>query len=236
MLSGKLGRVFADATFVVERGDVWLVAAWEPHGWQALEPKTRSLFITFLPEFLGGETLGGIPWLNLFSIPASQRPRVTTEEARARVLAIAEELRDEIENRPLGWQDAVRHGVLRLLLVLRRNWQPPSSVALPPPVYASALERLMPAMNTLHASPASRVGLSKAAAACGLSPSRFRQVFRETVGLSFGQFCLRSRIAFVAHQLLSSECSTACLSRIRMTTPSPNAIGIIDTRKSISRP
>jgi len=208
MLSGRQGRVFADSTFVGERGDVWLVAAWEPHGWRVLDRDTRSLVFIFLPEFLDGEMVGDVPWVNLFAIPAVQRPGVSNDRLRAQVVALAEEMRGEVEDRPLGWRDLVRHDLLRLLILLRRNWQPPTSIALPAPIYARNLERLMPAMNALHASPGSRISLPEVASACGLSPSRFRQVFRESVGLSYGQFCLRSRIAFVAHQLLASDYST----------------------------
>ncbi len=56
----------------------------------------------------------------------------------------------------------------------------------------------MPAISTLHADPGARLTLAGAAARCGLSRSAFTLVFRRSVGLSFHQFCVRTRTAHAA--------------------------------------
>jgi AraC-like DNA-binding protein len=66
----------------------------------------------------------------------------------------------------------------------------------------------MPALRLAHSSPVRRVSLAEAAAACNLSRARFCLLFRNTIGLTFGEFCLRARLALAARQLLDGNAST----------------------------
>ncbi len=79
LLSGREERIFPDCTLSITDGDVWLAAMWELHGVRAHLGRRRVLSVIFLPEFLGDLTLVGIPWLDLFAVPPSQRPRVGDE-------------------------------------------------------------------------------------------------------------------------------------------------------------
>jgi len=65
--------------------------------------------------------------------------------------------------------------------------------------------RVLPAMEALHANLEHRISLPRAAALCGLSPSRFGVLFRRTMGISFGQFSRRARLAHVAHRLIATD-------------------------------
>jgi AraC family transcriptional regulator len=65
----------------------------------------------------------------------------------------------------------------------------------------------MPALTLIRTQPHRRVRLGEAAYACGLSATRFAVVFNQTVGLSFGRFALRARLAYVARRLLSANTS-----------------------------
>jgi len=206
MLSGRAERHFQDYVIPGIPGDVWLCAMWEPHGRRVTSAMTENVVVMFLPDFLGEEMLGEVPWLSLFAVPASQRPRVITNEMRDTALAIGHELRREVLQKRRGWETAVRLGLLRLLFALSRDWQPPATGGRKRPL-TSNLSRIMPVLSAFHAHPEERITLPEAASACGLSRSRFALVFRETMGLSFGQFCLRARLAFVAHRLLTADLS-----------------------------
>jgi len=203
--AGQQERIFSDLLLTTGAGDVWLTAAWEPHGCRITRSETRTVLVGFSPEFLGEESLAGVPWLALFAVPASQRPQVRTERMRERVLAIAAELQEELETRGPGWEGAVRYNLLHLLLVLRREWEPPASRLSASRAPTGDLMRLMPAMASLHADPKGRLGLEEAAAHCGLSASRFAVLFRRTMGMSFGQFTLRARMAQAAQQLAATD-------------------------------
>ena len=213
LLSGREERHFEDVVIPVDTGEVWLCGAWEPHGWRAGTRAARELVLQFLPDFLGEEMFDGISWLSLFSAPPDQRPRVTTSQMREEALEIAHRLRREMRDRRRGWLAAVRLGILRLLLMLSREWQPPEQPGRGHAVRTGNLAKVMPAVRLVHSHPARRLSLVEAAAACGLSVSQFGYVFRHVMGLSFGKFCMRARLAYVAQLLLSTDLSVEAIAQ-----------------------
>lgn len=186
-------------------GDVWLTATWEPHGWRVAAPNTEDVLVIFLPQFLGEEQLGSLSWLDLFAVPPNQRPRVTTSEMRQRVIALGHELRRETEQRRPGWESAARLSLLSLLLALSREWEPPDRAHLGRRTRATNLPRIMPALSLVQSRRARRVRIADAARACGLSRAQFCVTFRNTMGMSFGRFYLRSRLGSVAELLLTTD-------------------------------
>jgi len=204
LLSGEEERHFEDTVLTVRPGEIWLCGAWEPHGWRALAPGTQELVLQFLPEFLGEEMFEGISWLTLFSAAPDQRPVVTTHEMRGDILAIAHQVRREMRDRRRGWLASVRLHILRLLLTLSRDWEPHNQLGRGQTVRTGNLGKIMPAVRLVHSHPARRLSLAEAAAACGFSVSQFSYIFRHLMGVSFGKFCTRARLAYVAQLLLST--------------------------------
>jgi len=203
VLEGEHERHYHDSVMRVLPGQVWLCAMWEPHGWRAT-PGTREVVVMFIPELLGDERLGEGSWLDLFALPPEGRPQFRTEEARRAALAIGQELAHEALTKPPGWVSGVKFNVLRLLLLLRRQGGAP----IPPDRTlrgTTTLARIVPALDLLHRQPAFRVSMAEAAAACGLSRSHFDLLFRRAMGLSFGRFSLRARLAAAAYQLATTE-------------------------------
>ncbi len=194
-------------------GDVWLTATWEPHGWRVAAPNTEDVLLIFLPEFLGEEQLGNLSWLDLFAVPPNQRPRVTTPEMRERVLTLGHELRSEMREQRRGWQTAVRLGLLNILLTLSREWEPPARWHVRSRARASSLPRILPALNLVQSRPARRVSVTDAAKACGLGRAQFCLIFQDAVGMSFGRFCRRSRLGYVAELLLSTDLTIGAIAQ-----------------------
>jgi len=205
LVSGRQERHFEG--FVVEAtpGDVWLNAAWEPHGWQTLTAGTCRLSLHFVAEFLGDETFEGMPWLVLFASRPEERPRVTSAEMREELLGVGGDLCRELEERRWGWQSAVRLGILHLLLAISRAWKPRSDHTREGWARMHNLARIMPAVQLLHSQHPRRVSRDKAAAACGLGVSQFSFLFRHTMGMSFGRFSIRHRLGHAAHLLLTTD-------------------------------
>ena len=210
VLAGEERIEFSDHQLTCRPGDVWLCGTREPHGF-AKSAGTRNLVLLFAPEFIGEELVGEVPWLTLFSVPPAQRPQVTSPEMRRRVLAIGQVLRGEIEQARPNWQSAVRLELLRLLIELHRGWDLSRLPRTPGPVRLSSLARLMPALNLVHSLPWRRVEVTEAAAACRLSGSRFQDLFRHTMGVSFGAFGLRARLSYATHRLLNTDRSVAAI-------------------------
>ena len=192
-------------------GDVWLTATWEPHGWRVAAPNTEDVLLIFLPQFLSEEQLGEVSWLELFAAPPRQRPKVMTSAMRERVMALGQELRREMQEQRPGWKTALRLNLLSLLLTLSREWEPADRTNTVRRLRASNLPRVMPALSMVHTRPTRRVSLTEAARACGLSRAHFCLIFRETMGMSFGRFCLRSRLGSVAQLLLASDLPTEAI-------------------------
>jgi len=188
-------------------GDIWLYGPWEPHGWRAASPATTKVVLIFLPEFLGDDPLGPAPYLHLFALPPERRLGVAEAGLRRSMLAVGREMAREIEaQRPL-WTHLVRLHLLRLLAELARAWGDPELVREGAIPYASgtALARIIPAVQLVQTNPQRRVSGPAAAAACDLSVSRFYHVFRGAMGISFGAFAARARVAFAAQHLLNTD-------------------------------
>jgi len=213
VVSGKHERHSSDGAVTLVAGQVWLTGMWEAHGWRTPRGGTREIVLFFLPEFLGAERLERMSWLSVFAPPPSQRPQADTAELRQKVLAIAQDMHREIERRPPAWRSVVRLDLLRLFLELTRRWRPPRLAGHHFEVSAMNLARLLPAVELVHARSSSRVSVAEAAAACALSSSHFSRLFRATMGVSFGQFELRSRLGMAAHQLVSSDRSEEAIAK-----------------------
>jgi AraC-like DNA-binding protein len=207
MLRGKQERHYPDVVVELTAGDVWLQPMWEPHGWRAVVPDTENIVLIFLPPFLGEEMLGGISWLSLFAAPPQLRPWVRDHKLRTQALAVGREMAEEISTQPRGWLTAVRIGLIRLLFLLSRYWDPPAQPSEGIQITPSTLSRIMPAIALIQARRPGTVSVEEAAAACGLSRSRFGTIFRQTLGSSFGQFSLRARLGYAAHRLLTTNLS-----------------------------
>jgi len=205
VLEGEHERAYEGSLEVFRPGDVWLAAGWEQHGWRITVPRTRDVVLLFLPEFVGVEQVGELSWLTLFALPAQSRPRVETEKVRARTLEVGRDLARELEEDRPGWQSVVRLGLLRLLLEISREWQPAEGLNERPLPRVSDLPRVLPALTLVHAHPGRRVTIVEAAETCGLGRARFCTLFRNTMGITFGRFCLRSRLTHSARLLLSDD-------------------------------
>ena len=210
ILSGGMELQFEDLVLNVGPGEFWLSAMWEPHAWRPTAPETRLPVVIFLPGMVEEIVPGNLTWLSMFAAPPRERPRAATPEMRARVLALGEELAREIEARPPDWGDVVRLDVVRFLVILPRYWRP-EHPRRRRQINANDLSRILPAITLANSHLAERLDPEDAAKTCGLSVSWFHHVFRHTMGLSFGRFRLRARLAQAAHLLLTTDLTVAAI-------------------------
>ena len=143
--------------------------------------------------------------LQMFACPPPQRPRPKTPAARKEVLASARTLAEELDGPRAALPEGLRIGLLRLLLVLYRVWDPRPETERAPEVQAGRLGRVMPALRLAYAGGTHRVALVEAAAACGLTPSHFDQVFRDAMGLTFARFEVRRRLVSASRLLTDRD-------------------------------
>jgi len=206
VLSGEIEMSFPGAEFTCTPGDVWLCGMWEPHAWRVKYGGSSNLALIFLPELLVQEIQSYPPYFRLFALPPDRRPRATDPRLREFVLHMGRDLhRHTLDRGPL-WRAAIRLDLLRILTELGRTSDPSLlSQEQAAARSGSSLARIMPALKLVHERPGRRIAAAAAAAACSLSSSRFQHLFGHAMGVSFGKFCMRVRLALVAHLLRHSD-------------------------------
>ncbi len=205
LLAGKQERHFEGLVRVVEPGDAWWTAAWEPHGWRVTAAATDELVIHFVPELLGEAAIEGRSWLSFFAGAPDQRAATTSAETRRRVLNLGGQLADEFARKRWGWRDMARSGLVQLLTIVTRDSGPPREEASGRESAPGMLSRIMPAIELLHSDLSTRLPVSAAADVCGLSRSWFRSLFQDTMGMTYSRFERRARLARAARLLLTTN-------------------------------
>ena len=211
LLAGQEERQFEGLVRTVEPGDVWWYAAWQPHGWRTTVPPTDELVIHFVPELLGDAELEGMSWLSFFAAPPEERPVASRPETRRQVLALGHELGEEFAARRWAWRERARCALLSVLVIMgresgpaRENWRWTGSPT-------GGLARIMPAVELVHVDLSMRLPLRAAANECGLSPSWFRTLFWQTMGMTYSRFERRARLAVAVRLLLGSDRSVEAI-------------------------
>ncbi len=206
VLLGQSTMIFEGAELRCDPGYVWVCSMWEQHAWHVRDSGGTAVAVIFHPDLLLDQPGDSPPYLDLFALPPSQRPRVQDEDVRKRVLAIGREIEREHVAQAPYWQEIVRLGLLRILAELSR-----ASLSASPDSRAEMHQRhgavgdVMPAIKLIHEQPWRRITAADAAALCTLSTSLFHRTFRRAMGVGFAQFRLRVRVAYAAHRLIHTD-------------------------------
>jgi AraC-like DNA-binding protein len=207
VLRGEIEVYYDAVTLQCGPGQAWLCGMWEPHAWRVNQEGTESISLIFLPDLTGDNMMDAPPYQELFALPPDRRSRPADSAQRERLLTLGREIRREMEQQASFWKTSVRLGLIRLLIEFCRASESDLSPDGKRPAAATqgSLARLMPALRLAHDSPRRRVSVAEAAAACAMSESRFGHLFQNATGISFAKFCLRARLMYAAHSLLSSD-------------------------------
>jgi AraC-like DNA-binding protein len=114
---------------------------------------------------------------------------------------------------PPGWTEYVRFHLLLLLLKLFQLCDRREHLITSAAVTCNHVAQVLPALQlcSSQSPPLQRLSVGEAAGACHLSESRFRAVFRETMGVSFGTFELRRRLGAAADMLMTTDAPVASI-------------------------
>ncbi len=203
-LDGAAEFEVAGVISAAEPGDVWLVGMWEPH---RMVQEREALVATF--QFLPEATIDALPprwpWLSMFSVPPTLRPRVASEQGREVLLRVVAEMCREMRDGSPLWQTVIYLGLLRILVELQRGWEGAEQTARGSAAHDDVFWRIKPAIELLVPGLGRRVDAREAARACSVSLPWFDALFRRAMGVSFSEFSLRSRVGFAARELLTSS-------------------------------
>jgi len=200
MLAGTEVHALEGIEITSTPGDVVLTPSWEPHGWRTVGDLREECVVHFLPEFLGEEQFEGLSWLSLFAARPPDRPQMRSAGTRTEAIATGRRIVDEYAERGFAWRDMIRLELARLLALLAREWR--SALRDSKRSTRTSLSRILPALEMVQGDLSRRVTTAEAAAACGFSAAHFHEIFRATMGVTFGRFALRARLHQSAHLLL----------------------------------
>jgi AraC-like DNA-binding protein len=213
VLDGKVTIDYGSCVVEYGPGELWLVAMWEQHERLAEPAGAVDVVLIFLPEFVAEEAAGMPSLLNMFALPPPLRPQPSSGADRELVLAIGRDLKREVDGRHPAWTRVVQLTLTRLLIECSRWWDASAASVGSGDAAAAAtlLARIMPALSLVYDDPKRRLSVTEAADVCSLSRSRFQHIFRSAMGVSFGSFSQRLRLAFCAHRLLTTDHTTEAI-------------------------
>ncbi|MFH0910123.1 MAG: AraC family transcriptional regulator [Planctomycetota bacterium] len=203
VLSGAMQRLYRDWDTVLERGEVWFCRMWEPHGYRIAAAPCRAMVCVVWPPFLARMRFPdapGINWLTPFLPAPCHRPRVSPTR-RARFAALGERLLATRAERETSLQRSwVQLLLLEAFLELMRSGRHR-------PIRGASedtFERVNRAIEIVFGR-RTRVGVTEAARACGMSRNGFGRLFYSVTGISFSQFGLRYRLSAAANDLAAGS-------------------------------
>lgn len=204
VLHGRIEVAYEDWNHIFQPGELWWTICWEPHAYRPLARRNLILTVNVSLDDLGqlGPVGSTVDWLRPFAVPPVHRYCPQTMAERGHLLEWCRQLTHWYRRRPPNW--LARCWLAIHDLVLEAATHIPASSATNPPGIQTRLERLHPALALVREQPIPP-SLSEAAQACGLSVSRFSELFRLTLGRSYGHFALRARLDQCAADLRSGQ-------------------------------
>ena len=209
VLSGSAEMMMENFSGNYETGDLWWNMCWDPHAYRLTGKRNFVMAVNIDVEQLGScSPFGGCNWLAPFVAKPSKRYLPATPAERAFILDKGRRLFHLSKKKENNWRISSWLLIHELLLfaINHMEWsnlEPRSEKD----SSLNAFSRIRKALNKVWISDARPPNLSEAAKMSGLSSSRFSELFRRTMGVSYGKFAIRVRMSNAAKDLLSGRFS-----------------------------
>lgn len=203
LLKGRFESVFSNYRHVNRPGDVWFTGPWEPHASKRMG-FSDILLCTILPEKIGEiGFVNELNWLLPFIVPVQDRPRDYNDCVRTQVISLANEIKDAAELKTQAGDIICWLKIHELLLTL--IYRTDFCKRIDTTRQSDALERILPAVRLVRETKGMTVSIDDAASACNLGKSRFCDLFKKAMGITFGKFATRVRIGMAAAEVKNSN-------------------------------
>ncbi len=207
VLNGQAEMMMEKFNGVYEKGDIWWNMCWEPHAYRLAGKRNFIMAVNLDAEQLGAcGPFGGCNWLIPFIVKPLKRYKPKTAHERQIILSFGKRLYRLYKTKNTHWQISAWLLIHELLLFVINSMaagdKPVSETGSP-----NAFTRLRVVLNHVWGADKRPPNLSEAAKLCGLSSSRFSELFRQTMGVSYGKFALRVRMSNASKDLLSGKFS-----------------------------
>ena len=212
VLSGKGRRWFGDYSYPVRKGQIWFAGLWEPHGFEITQPPARHMVIEIVPEFLDTpEPFTSFDWLKLFEVSPDRRPTGSKEYDRNFAIEQADNLMKVIRGKKTyNWLIRTRLILQEFLLHFTEQIDESSKSKSRVEPFGQR-RKLLPALMLLEKNRCQNVTITSASREAHMSRSSFSQMFRSAMGVSFGKYCQRRRLAGAICDLRSTDLKLAAI-------------------------
>ena len=205
VLHGEVEVAYEDWSRIYHPGELWWTICWEPHAYRLRAPRNLILTMNVSLDDLGqlGPVGSTVDWLRPFIVPPQDRYCPHTPPERAKLLERCRHLAHCYRRQPPNWLARCWLAIHELVLEAAEHI-PAATATNAASSIQTRLERLHPALALVREQPIPPT-LGEAAAACKLSVSRFSELFRRTLGRSYGHFALRARLDQCAADLRTGQ-------------------------------
>ncbi len=208
VIHGAVELVMDDFSRTFNPGEMFWTMCWEPHAYRLLKRRNFVLAINIDIDNLGDcGHFSDCDWLAPFIISPEKRFCPETEEERMNAVRDAKKLFHICCRKPLNWQPeawlSIHQLILKAISSIGKNGDLSGSLNM-----RNGFWRIKPAINMVRSTESRLPNLGDAAKACSLSPSRFSEIFRRSMGVSYGQFTNKVRIANAAKDLMAGNRTT----------------------------
>ncbi len=187
------------------KGDVWWNMCWEPHAYRLTGRRNFVMALNLDVEQLGAcGPFGGVSWLLPFSVEPEKRFLPATPEEREKVLSYGKRLYRIYRTQDKNWKLSAWLLIHEFLLYVSGRIGDSGTAAHDS---ARGLSRIRAVLNAVWESGGKPMNLAAAAKLCGLSSSRFSELFRQTMGVSYGKFAMRVRMSNASRDLFAGKFS-----------------------------
>lgn len=206
VLHGRVEVIFDEHTRICSKGQMWWSMCWEPHAYKLLDRRTVIVVINVDIERLG--ECGPFPpcnWLAPFIAPPPERYCPSTESERKEAESIARHLFHLKSHQEKNWKISAWLIIHQLIIGAINRIEENSSQHQDIRDSQDDFSRIKKALNMVWNTDSRPPSLQDAAKSCALSQSRFSEIFRKNMGVSFGKFAGRVRMANAAKDLMSGK-------------------------------
>ena len=194
VLLGAAEAVFGGWRHEFRPGELWWTMCWEPHAYRLTGDRNFVMSVNLHIDDLGNcGPCSGADFLAPFTAPPERRYRPRNDAERAEVDAFARKLLRMYGRRTPNWETHCWLLIHEFILRAAERTAAGQEIS----GVAPRMARIRKAVALVRQSPVPPT-LAEAASACFLSVSRFSDLFRSAMGVSYGQFALRVRLAAAA--------------------------------------
>ena len=196
IISGRMKRIYFDYQQESGPGDVWFCGMWEPHGFELIETPCEVVVFVIDPKYIAQSQVLSRDILKPFQVGPEHRP-VTAYGKSDQVVSLARKTQTVLEQG--DDPDWAKLMLFQLLLLLLENWQAPEDSG-----KDFALQQSIQGALQLVFREKRLISTEEAAAACHMSVTKFRSVFKKLMNHSFSDFALEYRVLGAKAQLKNS--------------------------------